>query len=399
MNEAEIFGTFGVRERARRYEKSASRPRHDSDEGADAVPIRRRRQQTAAEEPAETVHHRASAANPYRVRDRMAQESARRAASAAADPSRRTSSDTAKRPPPQSRGQPRTGPRVTADPDSRRNTDAIFRGDAAGDARRIAEYRQAVRKKYMQRLRVGLSAMLIVCLFAVAAFAVVYKMFYTISDVSVTGTSLYSDEEILAASGISFGDNLYSFSSRVAEENVTLRCPYVQTLSVDRTAPSFVAFTVSEDTAVFYAELYGEMRALSAGLRVLDAVDAETAAERGLIRLRLPAVDTAVAGRILSFENERGTRALREVLAELLASPLRSRITTVDFRSPHALKMVCDARYILDFGDTQEVDIKLKIAEAVLRDRLFQSGVRAKIDLTSTGATSVILDNQLDPDA
>lgn len=399
MNRAEPFGGYSVRDRAKRYEKSAARPRREWDEMADAVPIGRRRSDASSTAPPSAQPRRSSTANPYRVRDRMAEESARRAA-ADADRTKRTPLGTdAKRASPASRERPFERPRETAAPDPRRNSDAIFREGRTEDARRLAAYREAKRRKRVQKLRVGGIAALIACLFVLCTFAVVYKVFYVVTEVTVEGTSLYTAEEILVAAGVAEGDNLYSFSSRVAEENVTLHCPYVRTLAVNRFAPDTVAFTVSEDTAVFYVELYGETWALSPSLRVLDPITADDAAAQGLIRLRLPAVNSAVAGRVLLFEDERSTRSIRQAVTDILSSSLQERITTVDLRTPQVLRIVCDGRYVLDFGDMQDVDIKLKIASAVLSDELFKSQVRAEIDLSSTGETSVILDDQIDPNA
>ena len=424
MNRAEPFGGYSVRDRAKRYEKSAARPRREWDETSDAVPIGRRRSGAPSTAPP-TEPRRSSTANPYRVRDRMTAESARRAAADAkkagfdrpesigrpervgrsgntGTAGREPSKATAKQSAAGTRERPfdRQGhSRDNAAPDPSRNSDAIFYGDRAEAARRLAAYREARRRQHLQRLRVGGIAALIACFFVLCAGAVVYKTFYVVTEVTVEGTSLYTAEEILTASGVAEGDNLYSFSSRVAEENVTLHCPYVRTLTVNRFAPDTVAFTVSEDTAVFYVELYGETWALSPTLRVLDPISADTAAAQGLIRLRLPAVNSAVAGRVLLFEDERSMRSIREAVTEILSSQLCPRVTAVDLRSPQILKIVCDGRYVLDFGDMQDVGIKLKIASAVLSDELFKSQVRAKIDLSSTGETSVILDDQIDPNA
>ena len=199
MNRADPFGGYSVRDRAKRYERSAARPRREWDETADAVPIGRRRDGTPSTAPPGDRPRRSSTANPYRVRDRMAEESARRAAADAGRP-RRTSDKTAeKRASAGTRERPFERPRATANPDPRRNTDAIFREGKAEDARRIAAYREAKRRQRMQRLRVSGIAAVIACLFVVCTFAVVYKVFYVVTEVTVEGTNLYTAGEILAA--------------------------------------------------------------------------------------------------------------------------------------------------------------------------------------------------------
>lgn len=394
MNSEGAFGGYSVRDRAGRYAKTA--PTHDFDETIDAVPVGRRREKIRMAETADPAPRRVPGNNPYRVRDRMAKESAKRVVADEAILKKQTptlkKAQSAKASPPPLTRQSLSG----AEPDPRYNTDEIFLDETLCEDERVLAYRRAVRQKLMIQVRRISTAVVMMGIFALAAFAIVYKTMYVISDITVEGTSRYTADEIIGASSVSSGDNLYSFSSRIAEENVTFHCPYVRALDVRRSAPSKVTFTVVEDEPRFYADFYGETRALSASLRVLGTVDPSAAAESGLIRLRLPSVESAMAGRILVFENERNSASMRDVLGMVLASDLKSRITTVDLRSMAELKMVCDDRYLLTFGGAEDVQIKLKIANAVMKDNLFYGNIRAEIDLTTTGTTSVVLDNQLD---
>ena len=57
--------------------------------------------------------------------------------------------------------------------------------------------------------------------------------------------------------------------------------------------------------------------------------------------------------------------------------------------------MTVDGLYKLEFGTQDEMDIKIRIAAAVLKDSMFEAGNKAYIDLTDTSKTSVIIDNQL----
>ena len=99
--------------------------------------------------------------------------------------------------------------------------------------------------------------------------------------------------------------------------------------------PSAVTFAITEDTAVFYAEIYGEIRALSPTLRVLDRVNREDIDALGLIRLRMPEIQSAMAGRVIRFREEKYTRQIRDITAKILTSSLKERITTVDLRNPY----------------------------------------------------------------
>ena len=423
MNKTERFPSFSVRDRAGQYAKTR---RHVQEiYGDDAVPIRTRRiepdgglSQKIRE--AEILYgmkdKTPESKSSYRVRESLTRSAARskekreRAyvyAAAGATPTvgarpKSSSGDgirggpkkahSTKRPynPPGGMGTSRGSA-----PDPAMNTDEIFISQKERDERKVAAYRLAQRRKIGHQVRRAVSAVLLVCVFAGCAMATVYKLMYVIRTIDVTGMERYVAEDILNATGVREGANLYSFSSRLAENAVTLRYPYVQSLDVSREAPSTIRMTVTEDTAVFYAEIYGETRALSATLRVLDRIGAEDIEEMGLIHLRMPAVESAMAGRVITFREEKHMRQIRESLAMLLESPLSERITSVDLRNPRNLSMVADGRFLLEFGDSTDMGVKMKIAGAVLADNLFKTDIKAQIDLSVSSSTSVILDNQL----
>jgi|GEM_PF-1082561 len=376
---------FGVRARAQRAPRRAEPPRES---GADAIPIRTRTRRVAPEwgiqekirdaERRYGMHDKTPPeSSSYRVRDRVraaAAESRRRRAEAhAASADERI-------------------PRRARDPVS-----ALHRAAAPDPAgARAARKAKAGRRRHNARSL--LFVLLLTGVFAVGVLAMVYKLIYVVSDITVEGASRYSEEEILSASGLAAGDNLYSFSSRRLASRVMLRCPYVADVGVERRAPSSVTLRVEEEAAVYYAEIYGEVRALSAGMRVLERTTAEEARARGLIRLCLPHIREAVAGRAIVFADERSARTIREVLGTLNASALRQRLSAVDCRNLYEVKMVSEGRFLLSFGGTDNMELKMKLACAVLEDEIFRTGIRASVDLTQIRSTSVVLDNQLDLD-
>ena len=146
----------------------------------------------------------------------------------------------------------------------------------------------------------------------------------------------------------------------------------------------------------YYTEIYGETVALSAGLRVLGSVDPDTAASNGAIRLYLPAVEKAVAGRVLVFRDAKKERAIRELLTETEKSVLSDRIGMIDVRDEQNIQMNCDGTYRLTFGSGTDAGLKLRMANKTISDSLFETGMLAKIDLSVTGVASVQYDLRLD---
>ena len=239
---------------------------------------------------------------------------------------------------------------------------------------------------------------LLVIFLLIAAAVAVYWFVFRVAVVEASPSAHYSAEELVEAAAIPDGVHLYSFSSRDVEARMRLACPYVKSIEMTRTVPDTIMITVTEDTAVFYTELMGETWALSAELRLLERLDLLEAEFRGLLCLRLPEIAVAVAGTPIEFAAEQSVSYVYDVLEDVRASSMFQRLDRVDLCDKTALVMIADGLYRLEFGPVTDCALKLRIAEAVLRDKLFDNQTRAKLDLANTSETSVIVDNQISLD-
>ncbi len=265
------------------------------------------------------------------------------------------------------------------------------------DAEKLEAYenmRRRVRRKKLLRV-LGTVMLLFVLTLAVAVTA--YKVLFLISDIEVVGDSPYTDEEICAGAGVTIGDGLYSFSSVRAEERLIAQLPYIAELDVDRHIPNRITFTVKYETPVYYTEIYGKIYLMSESLRVLaESSEAEIAETEGLTWLRLPGVREAEFGKAPVLRDESIQKNLEKITATVETSVLNGRIDQIDLRNTFELKMVCDGKYLLYMGEYAEVETKLKIAEAVLRDEMFNNENKARLDLSELSETTVLIDNKLD---
>lgn len=258
-----------------------------------------------------------------------------------------------------------------------------------------AKKQAVLRRKFVEHRRGLFLALVILAILALFVFGV-YRLFFVIRHVEVDTASAYSAGEIQSAAGIADGDTLYSFRSADAADAITFRLPYIKSAAITRTIPSSVTIVTENDEMRYYTEIYGETVALSGGLRVLGPVAPDTAAAAGAIRLYLPAVEKAVAGRVLVFRDAKKERAIRELLAETEKSVLSDRIGMIDVRSEQNIQMNCDGAYRLTFGSGADAGLKLRMANKTISDSLFETGMLARIDLSATGVASVQYDLRLD---
>ncbi len=256
-----------------------------------------------------------------------------------------------------------------------------------------AARRTAAKGRRRSILRALATFLLVMCVF-VLLLTVIYKFIFVISDISVAGNSRYSSGEITEASGVNTGDNLYSFSSRIAGEKVHLTLPYVKSFEVRRDIPNRITFTVEEYEARFYAYVYGQRCILSDDLTVLELAPGTDRCE-GLCYLSLPSVREAVCGKKLVFRTQLDEEHVYATVESMIRSELADRITALLLENTYALSMECDSKYYLNFGNYSDCDIKLRVASVVLKDEMFKTENKMRIDLTKNSETTVIIDNTL----
>lgn len=250
----------------------------------------------------------------------------------------------------------------------------------------IAKQRAVAWKKFSEYRRIILTAILLIAITA-AFIMLVYKLFFVISDVNVNGSEIYTNDELIASTGFDIGDNLYSFTSTEAEDTMTFLCPYIKSADVDRTIPKYVAITVEDDTAVYYATIWGDCVKLSSGLRVLEVVDEEMVKNEELIELILPPVKYSVAGRVLEFSDTRHERFIRSVLSEVAQSSLADAgmVDAVDLSDEYDITLVSGGRYLLRLGGEADCDLKLRMAYKTMTSSTFDTLLPARIDLFEVG--------------
>ncbi len=238
-------------------------------------------------------------------------------------------------------------------------------------SRYYAEKREKDRRRRRRR-RVAariLWAVLGVILLAAGA-AVFLTVFFRVETVTVTGSTIYPEEEILASCGVAPGQNIFRVDNRKVAANLSEGFPYLHSVRVDRDYPHGVTLVLFEEEPYFTFRVDDRQVAVSRDLKVLDvSMDEAYFAERyaGVRQILPPPVSSAIAGGALTFEEDGSARALLSLLGALENSPLGKSVTSIDFRSRFDIRLSCNEGKIdLRVGNVGDIEMKLEFAEQIL---------------------------------
>ena len=114
----------------------------------------------------------------------------------------------------------------------------------------MPRYNHRSRTRRQNRGRFGPLFKLLCAVAVVVALTVGATVFFRVETVTVTGNRRYTQEEIIDASGIQPGDNLYSLNKVRIDRNLRTTLPYIGNLTINRALPSTIVITVTEWDAV-----------------------------------------------------------------------------------------------------------------------------------------------------
>lgn len=157
-----------------------------------------------------------------------------------------------------------------------------------------------------------------------------FSIFLRVSDVEVEGNSYYTAEEIVEASGIERGDNLFFINRSATTSRIYSRLPYVEMVDIQRSLPNRVVIAVTESQAIAYVTAESGYWAIDDGCKLLSQPDAGGLG--GLLRVDgLTPIAPAVGERVeAGAEESLKVSYLSAILKRIAGFGLRSDVTAID---------------------------------------------------------------------
>lgn len=178
-----------------------------------------------------------------------------------------------------------------------------------------------------RRGRFGFLYKLLSFLVIFAAILIGCVAFFRVNQVTVSGNSRYTAEEIVAASGVELGDNLFLISKPQTAQSIIKRLPYVENVSPILRLPDTLELRVTETAAVAAVQAEGQWWLLDARGKVLEV--GETAMAQGLPQVNGLTPIAPALGVRMAVEAQEQTKleSLRGLLTALAGQGLTGGLT------------------------------------------------------------------------
>ena len=199
--------------------------------------------------------------------------------------------------------------------------------------------------------------------FILVCVALVFGMgvFFRVQTIEVVGAAEYAPEEIIEASGISEGDNLFFINQASAVSRINARLPLVESARVERSLPNRIVITVQESSAVAYVDWQGLGWILTGNCKLLSSAPIEELT--GLIHVGnlTPIEPEAGAFMVVDQADELKLSYLKSLLSSIEELGITADVKDLDISNPANPTFRYLDRFTVRMGSNDNTDYKLRM--------------------------------------
>lgn len=234
-------------------------------------------------------------------------------------------------------------------------------------------------------------------------------VFFQVETLAVTGNSRYTQEEIIAASGVQVGNNLFRMNKKQISQQILRQLPYVESVSILRGLPSTITFQVTEWDAVAQVEVYAQGQTqesgseeetqqaaaqeawlISVGGKLLEPVSASHTASISVTGITALAPQ---AGSMLAVPQDQQGKltALTNVLQQLQEQNMMGRVSSIDLTHTSYMLLRLDGSIDAKLPLTGDTAYYLRALNAAVEEENRRRGGQAvgTMDLTQKEYTAI----------
>lgn len=197
---------------------------------------------------------------------------------------------------------------------------------------------------------------LLLCVGAVLSFTV----FFSIDDISVKGSKIYSSEEILSKSNIVKGDNLFAVNRAKTENLLKKKLPYIEKVEFERNLPGSLKITVKDADEFAVYKIDDIFYVVSSENWVL-----EKRIEQPKDLLIINALDVKCkVGSQIEFKDETQQAIITDLTGILKEKNVN--VKEIDTNNILEIKLNVDDRFEVNLGTTNNLIEKIKHLDGML---------------------------------
>jgi len=206
------------------------------------------------------------------------------------------------------------------------------------------------------------SLMIFVAVFVFVAVVITASLtvLFRVDRVDVAGNTRYTADEIVLASGLKTGKNLFLTATKDAPDKLYDEFPYIETVQIKRKLPGRLLINVTESEPFAEIPIEGGFKVINKDGRLLEQP------EKSLGILRLECAQENVTGRQSTIKPE----ILKDVttLTEIIEQLGLEGVSCIDLSSETSISVVYEDRVTIKLGTMIDADLKLRSCQVKIQE-------------------------------
>lgn len=253
-------------------------------------------------------------------------------------------------------------------------------------------FRRLKQKNSVRQLRQRVYYFLLLTVLLLIFVLGIVALFFRVNEVKVTGNTEYTDKEIIKASGIEKGENIYFVKEADVRKEILTDFPYVRSVSVERNVPNKINIRLKCDSPDYYVDICGEYYVISANLKVLERFFSKEellAAHPEIKLFKTGDIRSAIVGNEMEFLNSNHAEVAKDFLGELSSAEIFEGVSSISFEDRFNIRVVYDSRLAANVGNGDDAELKLRFLNEIVKDL---GNSKGSIDVKDVETAYVLLD-------
>lgn len=210
------------------------------------------------------------------------------------------------------------------------------------------------------------------------------SVFFRVSKITVDGNGYYTEKQIVEASGIEKGDNMFFVNRFSAASRIFGKLPYVQEVTISRKLPNRVVIEITESQELAYVPVGESYWAIDSNCKVLEKIDSKTA--KDLIRIDGISLKKPSEGVVIEPKSGDDDKIeyLAAILNEIQGRQMMKDISSIDISSVANPSFDYMSRFTVKLGANENVDYKFGLLASAVE----------KLDSSEYGVIDLSIDRQ-----
>ena len=216
-------------------------------------------------------------------------------------------------------------------------------------------------------------------------------LFFRVDSIVITGEERYSEQEIVDATGLRIGDNLFLLNKYAIAEDLLKKLPYITAVRINRELPDTLTIDVTESCAALFAVQDGSAWLISPDGKIVEQRtpgDAGELAELDGCRLLAPSVSTQIA---LETERADQQESLLALLAALDGADMLQNVQAIHLDDLTVLRMDYAERFTVELPYNANYPYKMRALQAILDSGRIESNETGTIRMTGSDGQNVFI--------